>query len=239
MRNATIVFTMLVALGNWVSASEFNINLEVEVKHSREPFTAVLLHHQLLEPYIEHGRAPFSVKFSQLPPGHYLLRVRLESGRIITTTVNASESREGCGDALKVTLDARGGNISQEQLARAHAVSVRDLQIPREAREHYRESFKCMKDGEWEEAAKELNKAAGIAPEFVQAWTNLGVVQRRLGDLDSAEESFRNAFELEPESFNSNANMAALLGSRNRLEEAYLLAKRAYRIRPRDVMSNV
>jgi Flp pilus assembly protein TadD len=64
-------------------------------------------------------------------------------------------------------------------------------------------------------------------PKSIVAWTNLGNAEMRLGRNAAAEEAFRKALELEPDSADTLNNLAWLLFEEKRVEEAEPLARKA------------
>ena len=64
-------------------------------------------------------------------------------------------------------------------------------------------------------------------PKSILAWTNLGNVEMRLDRNAAAEEAFRKALELDPESADTLNNLAWLLYEEKRVDEAEPLARKA------------
>lgn len=73
---------------------------------------------------------------------------------------------------------------------------------------------------EVDEALPWLRTAVALDPELATSWVNLGVARRRVNDLAGAEEAYRRALELDPQTHSAYQNMAALLRLRGREEEA-------------------
>ncbi|HEX7270711.1 MAG TPA: tetratricopeptide repeat protein, partial [Casimicrobiaceae bacterium] len=66
-----------------------------------------------------------------------------------------------------------------------------------------------------------------------EIWNNRGICQQRLGDRAAAEQSFRRALALEPESAEINANLGLLLCEGRRYDAAAPLLRRAHALEPR------
>lgn len=60
------------------------------------------------------------------------------------------------------------------------------------------------------EAVTQLEIALALAPELAQAWVNLGVARRRLGDLAGAEADYRRAIEVDPDQLSAYHNLVGL-----------------------------
>jgi predicted O-linked N-acetylglucosamine transferase (SPINDLY family) len=61
-----------------------------------------------------------------------------------------------------------------------------------------------------------------------EVWNNRGICQQRLGDRAAAEQSFRHALDLQPESAEVNANLGFLLYDSRRYEPARVLLRKAH-----------
>jgi predicted O-linked N-acetylglucosamine transferase (SPINDLY family) len=66
-----------------------------------------------------------------------------------------------------------------------------------------------------------------------EVWNNRGICQQQLGDRASAEQSFRHALALEPESAEINANLGFLLYDSRRYEPAGAFLRKAHALDPR------
>ncbi len=69
-------------------------------------------------------------------------------------------------------------------------------------------------------AREMLDIAVAVAPGLSDGWINLGVVRRRLGDLDGAEQAYLSALEAEPASIPALSNLAALKRRRGERDAA-------------------
>jgi Flp pilus assembly protein TadD len=65
-----------------------------------------------------------------------------------------------------------------------------------------------------------LRKAVKLDPELAEAWVNLGVAERRSGDLVAAEAAYRKALEVDPSTISGYQNLASLLRRSGREREA-------------------
>lgn len=78
------------------------------------------------------------------------------------------------------------------------SVSVRALKVPRRAREELDRFLRDAEKNDWQESLASLRKAVEIYPDYVDAWTNMGVVYTRLNDFSMAEAAFKRALEIGP-----------------------------------------
>jgi predicted TPR repeat methyltransferase len=86
--------------------------------------------------------------------------------------------------------------------------------------------------GRNEEAVKLMTAALESDPEYVDAWSNLGVAYFKERDLERAEFCARKAIEIAPEFANAWANLGMTLRARNACEEALVAWGRALDLQP-------
>jgi predicted TPR repeat methyltransferase len=86
--------------------------------------------------------------------------------------------------------------------------------------------------GRNEEAVKLMVTALEIDPEYVDAWSNLGVAYFRERDFERAEFCARKAIEISPDFANAWANLGMTLRARNAYEEALVAWGRALDLQP-------
>ncbi len=92
----------------------------------------------------------------------------------------------------------------------AAALVALSAQAPADARflEHMRAGLEARKDQRWQDAAREFEAAARLAPRVAEVWANLGVVRQNQGQMAAAAEAFRRAIDLKP----NLPGVAGLLG---------------------------
>jgi Flp pilus assembly protein TadD len=70
------------------------------------------------------------------------------------------------------------------------------------------------------EALAELDIAVKLAPALPQAWVNLGVARRRVGDLGGAEAAYRQALDVDPDHLSAYHNLVGLYRLQGRNDPA-------------------
>ncbi len=90
-----------------------------------------------------------------------------------------------------------------------------------------RAAVRLEEEGKLALAAHSYREIIKTDPASTLAWTNLGNVEMRLGRRVAAEEAFRKALELEPDSADTLNNLAWLLYEEKRIDEAEPLARKA------------
>jgi Tfp pilus assembly protein PilF len=78
----------------------------------------------------------------------------------------------------------------------------------------------AMSEGNTKEAASYFRRILDYRKDYAKAYNNLGLVAVRDGDKKLAEEYFRKAIEVAPQGVEPYLNLAALLRSEKKLEEA-------------------
>ncbi len=77
-----------------------------------------------------------------------------------------------------------------------------------------------------------MTQALEIDPEYVDAWSNLGIAHYQERDLEGAEKCYRRAIELNPDFVNAWANLGLTLRAQDAHEEAAEAWKRALELSP-------
>lgn len=77
-----------------------------------------------------------------------------------------------------------------------------------------------LRDGRTSEGLDLLRTAVRLDPELAEAWINLGVAERRTGDLVAAEAAYRRALEVDASTVTGYQNLSALLRLVGREQEA-------------------
>jgi hypothetical protein len=93
--------------------------------------------------------------------------------------------------------------------------------------EALRTAVRLEEEGKYALAAHAYREVLQRDPNSVLAWTNLGNAEVRAGRRPAAEEAFRKALELQPDSADTLNNLAWLLYEDKRIDEAEPLARKA------------
>lgn len=115
--------------------------------------------------------------------------------------------------------------LVQEELIRGESQT-------READEFHCQAYDFHVRGENEQAKQWIVKAIELNPHQVEYYNTLGVIQRALGNIDEAEESFRLAITSSSSAMYNYANL--LLHSRSKPREAIQQYKAALNSTPRN-----
>ncbi|MGA2741843.1 MAG: tetratricopeptide repeat protein [Bryobacteraceae bacterium] len=114
--------------------------------------------------------------------------------------------------ARRLMDDPNVGTIVLHRLANVEgsAVSVTSLQAPKPARQAYERALQDLRKNKLPEAAKELQKAVEIYPNYAAAWYELGRIQAKNQDIEQARKSLGRALAADPKFISPYAQLAEL-----------------------------
>ena len=141
------------------------------------------------------------------------------------------------GDSL---VDADGQLVLDFEAGREASAVAQISPAPTDASEPQRGAFAwfeqgCMLDaqnGKANEALAAYRRAVELAPDFADAWCNLGTVHFHRGDRSEARGCYERALEADADHLEANFNLANLLDDEGRRETALHHYKAAVRVDP-------
>jgi tetratricopeptide (TPR) repeat protein len=98
---------------------------------------------------------------------------------------------------------------------------------PRTLGESLRAAVALEEAGKYAEAAAQYRELSKAHPESAIVWTNYGNAEMQLGASADAEQAFRKALTIDPDSRDAMNNLAWLLYQQKRLDEAETFARKA------------
>jgi tetratricopeptide (TPR) repeat protein len=163
-------------------------------------------------------------EFHRLPAGEYQLRVTTFRGDMIQQEFVSVNSFVG---VLRVHLALPAKNSSEPG-----TISMTQLRHPpdRKAIQSYVAAQRFAASGSPEKAAKELEKAVRISPEFADAYTNLAVQHMRLERFEEAAAEMTRAIEIAGPNPLRLCNLAYAQTFLGRREEALVSVRAALRL---------
>jgi Tfp pilus assembly protein PilF len=123
--------------------------------------------------------------------------------------------------------------IAPRTTPQGETISIHDLLIPAGAVKEFQRSEKAVRSGDFRSAAKHLQRAIQIAPNFAEAHNNLGASFMRLNTYESAVPEFRAAIALDAKIQEPYRNLGLALFLLRRYPEAELAARQALQLDPR------
>lgn len=172
-------------------------------------------------------------KFRGLLPGSYTVVIAPPGLGETRQTVEVGETLADAKRRIEVQV------VLREQDRRAgRVISVEQLSIPEKAWAEYRRAMKKFGERETEAGIAHLEKAIGMAPQFVQALNHLGTVYYHKNQFTKAEEYFRKALEQDGNAYEPLVNLGGTLLNQNRYEEALAFNRNAVLARPNDALAH-
>src|SRR5882672_11444135 len=92
----------------------------------------------------------------------------------------------------------KAGRVEVEQQAGGFTMT-QSVRVPAEVRTDYERAVRLLEEGKYEPGIALLLEVIARAPALTAAHIDLGMAYARVGDLDHAEASLRQALELNPE----------------------------------------
>lgn len=192
------------------------------------PFTASTLSE-------EDGR----FQFKKLRAGAYTVSIftpdRGEARKTIEIGPSAADARGRI--ALDITFQDSDFALAAS-LRRRHSVSTAQLAIPAKAQRDYEEAHRDLTRHDADGARRRLEEAVALAPQFVDAWNELGTIAYQTQHYDRAEEYFRAALERDPQAYEPLVNLGGVLVTVNRAGEAWRYNAMAVAARPNDALAH-
>ena len=90
---------------------------------------------------------------------------------------------------------------------------------------------------EFEAARRDLEAALAIDPKLPRLYSLTGMARDKTGDIKGGEVAFREALKLNPDDFDANLYLGAILYRERNMDEAKLYLDRALRLDPKSAMA--
>lgn len=126
-------------------------------------------------------------------------------------------------------------NSEEQQLVTTGAISALDLQAPNRALTEFNRATELMRSQQAEDAAKHLQKAISLYPNFVSAHNNLGLAYLSMDQRDLAASEFQSAAKLDAKFPGSFLNLGKLALEQHDYSTADANLTKAADLLPRDV----
>ena len=176
--------------------------------------------------------------FKNLQPDDYTVAVFIPGRGEARRTVEVGPAAADSHRRVPLTLDLKDSDFESADLVPRHSVSARQLATPNAALRQYQQAQKDLERHDPAAAAKRLEAAIEIDPQFAVAWNELGTIAYQTRKFDRAEECFRQALVLDPRAFDPLVNLGGVLVTVHKLDEAADYNLRAVLARPNDALAN-
>lgn len=178
-------------------------------------------------------------QFRKVQAGTYTVAVFVPGRGETRRTISVGPSLADKEGRVSVTIPLEEERFVTEEAWRGRAkVSKRELSIPDKARREYQNAQKKLGRRDIDGAIAHLEKAVEMAPQFAEAWNNLGTIAYQTRRFPQAEEYFRRGLEEDPEAFEPLVNLGGVLLTLEKLDEALKYNLFAVLRRPNDALAN-
>jgi Tfp pilus assembly protein PilF len=177
--------------------------------------------------------------FKKLRADDYTVEVFIPGRGEARRTVEVGSAVAGPHQRVAVTLDLKDSDFDLAgPIRRQSSVSTSQLAIPKAALRDFEQAEKDLERHDPDAAAKRLEAAVEMAPQFAMAWNELGTIAYQTHKFDRAEECFRQALQQDPGAFEPLVNLGGVLVTVHKLDEAMDYNLRAVLARPNDALAN-
>lgn len=97
--------------------------------------------------------------------------------------------------------------------------------------------FTLLQINEFEQARQDLDAALRLNPNMPGIYTLTGTARDKTGDVKAAEPAFRSALKVNPDDFDANLYLGAILYKRRELDEAKIYLNKALQLQPSSPMA--
>jgi tetratricopeptide (TPR) repeat protein len=178
-------------------------------------------------------------RFHKISAGTYTLAISTAVRGQVLQTIELSPGTVDSKGRLDILLRIDDSRLESEGVRNSGAtVSATVLSIPDRAIREYEEARRCLTRRDTDRASAHLSRAVEIAPQFVAAWNQLGVMAYQAQRYSDAEAKFRRALDADPEAFEPLVNLGGVLLNLARPKEALGYNQRAITRRPNNALAN-
>ena len=179
------------------------------------------------------GRADFIIDLQISKTDNFNLRV---SGQGIEETVSETihvMHREG---THMVTLQVKPSDHSVPQ-SKSPITSVAQAQVPKDARNAFRDGLKEWEKKNYQQAAVNFEKATVLYPQYDEAFNDLGMMYAHLDQPDKSRAALETAVKLNDKNASADRNLAGLLLRDHDYQRAGDLARKSLAVDPNNAFA--
>ena len=178
-------------------------------------------------------------RFPKLRAGAYTIAVNMPDRGEARQTVEVGPGTADSRRRVFLTLQFQESDFVLRDIARReNSVTAKQLAIPAKALRDYLDARKDLEKHDAASAVKRLERAVKLAPQFSDAWNNLGTIAYQTRQYDRAEQYFRTALQQDPKAYEPLVNLGGTLISTHKLDEALTYNQSAVLARPSDALAN-
>ncbi len=157
--------------------------------------------------------------FNSLEPSHYSVIIETGDEYLpITETVYIDRETSGSGGrTFNVIFYLRPKGTS---LTSNGVVSASLANVPKTALEQFKKAIEAIGKNDAKLAIEKLNEAVKLYPQFAEAYSELGSLYLRNGELNKAEEALRKTLQLNEKNSTAQLNYGIVLLNQRKMYEA-------------------
>jgi tetratricopeptide (TPR) repeat protein len=178
-------------------------------------------------------------RFRNLKAGAYTIAVNFADRGEARKTVEVGPGTADIKRRVSLLLEFKDSDFSlKDAVRREHTVSTKQLTIPAKAMREYQAAQKDLERRDVDAAVKRLQHAIELAPQFADAWNNLGTIAYQTQKYERAERYFRAALQQDPKLYEPLVNLGGVLINNQKWDEALIYNQNAVLTRPNDALAN-
>jgi Tfp pilus assembly protein PilF len=175
--------------------------------------------------------------FKKLMAATYTVSVYLPGQGEVRRTIEVGPGTADARHRVHLALHLTDDSFDRSALNRQHAVSRTQLTIAEKAMHEYADAQKDLERHDAAGAEQHLERAVEIAPQFAQAWNQLGTIAYQTQRYWQAEQRFREALRQDPSAYDPLVNLGGVLINVHKLDEALEVNVHAVLVRPNDALA--
>jgi len=179
------------------------------------------------------GRADFIIDLQISKTDNFTLRA---SGKGIEETVSDTVHvvhREGT-HMVHFQVKSADNTVPQSKSA---ITSVAQSQVPKDARNAFRDGLKEWEKKNYQQAAANFEKATALYPQYDEAFNDLGMMYAHLDLTDKSRAAFETAVKLNDKNASADRNLAGLLLRDHNYQAAGDLARKSLAVDPNNAFA--
>jgi tetratricopeptide (TPR) repeat protein len=234
-----VLLVLPAALPVWSASGEktYQIDGKILLEDGNPPGTASNV-------FLNGSISPFAAQTTAGRSGEFTIKKLLKGTYSLTVYVPRIGQTSQTIEVGPSVADAKGRvavfvTIKQQSVAgKEGAISAAELAIPERARKDYDKALECQRQRDINGAIKHLQNAVNRAPNFCDAWNNLGTIAYMTRRYVDAEHYFRECLKHDGKYYASLVNLGGALLSLERFQEALDTNLLAVQMMPGDPLAH-
>lgn len=174
-------------------------------------------------------------EFDNIPAGTYTLIVAPIDYEAVSQQLEVLYA-----PVLGLEVEVHRPDVGIRETHQGSKVSVRELSIPQKAQDAMQKGMRLLfQNSDYSGSMKQFQRAVELYPNYYEAYAQMAVAYKELGDTSSAEQALRKSVELSQEHYlDALCLLGALLSDSGRFAEAEPIARKAVELDPNSWQAN-